>query len=89
MTSPITEVQLLGSAAWTLDTVSLCADEVINARDAGGDEEAALQAYLSSKELMLTAEARGAVLQQVEARWFGSAAAAAFPIELNQEPIRK
>ncbi len=72
MTSPRTVVTGLEQLGWTVEMVSLCADEVINTRDDGGDEERALAAFVLENKLAITQEARVAIFQEADARWYGS-----------------
>ena len=72
MTAPRTVAPDLEQLGWTVEMVSLCADEVINTRDEGGDEEKALAAFVVENKLDMTQEARVAIFQEADARWYGS-----------------
>lgn len=72
MTAHCTVAPDLERLGWTVEMVSLCADEVINTRDDGGDEERAIAAFLLENQLNMTQEARVAIFQEADARWYGS-----------------
>lgn len=64
--------QVHAARAWTQQDIEACVDEVINARDEGLDEGAALADAAWGRRLNLDQAAAEAVMQAVNERWYGA-----------------